>query len=78
MFLFDRKLKTRNIYLNRLIAFKDEEPVKLITEIRRCGKSSLLKLMQEHLLNSGVKQDQIIAINFELLTFQEMDYNKVI
>ena len=78
MFLFDRKLKARNIYLNQLIAFKDKEPVKLITEIRRCGKSSLLKLMQEYLLNSGVKQDQIIAINFELLTFQEMDYNKVI
>ena len=63
----NRKLKERDIYLNRLIAFQDTEPVKVITGIRRCGKSSLLKLMQEHLLRSGVKQEQIIAINFESL-----------
>ncbi|HIH8003334.1 TPA: ATP-binding protein [Streptococcus suis] len=73
----ERKLKTRNIYLNQLIAFKDKEPVKVITGIRRCGKSSLLKLMQEYLLNSGVKQDQIIAINFESLEFQEMNYKEL-
>lgn len=51
----ERKLKTRNIYLNKLIAFKDREPVKVITGIRRCGKSSLLKLMQEYLLDLGVE-----------------------
>lgn len=73
----ERKLKTRNIYLNKLIAFLDKEPVKVITGIRRCGKSSLLKLMQEYLLNSGVKQDQIIAINFESLEFQEMNYKEL-
>lgn len=77
MLHYERKLKTRNIYLNQLIAFKDKEPVKVITGIRRCGKSSLLKLMQEYLLNSGVKQDQIIAINFESLEFQEMNYKKL-
>ena len=60
-------LKERNIYLNQLIAFKDTEPVKVITGIRRCGKSSLLKLMQEYLLKSGVGKDQIISINFESL-----------
>ena len=70
----NRKLKKRDIYLNKLIAFQDTEPVKVITGIRRCGKSSLLKLMQEHLLRSGVKQEQIIAINFESLEFQEMSY----
>ena len=77
MLRYERKLKTRNIYLNQLIAFKDKEPVKVITGIRRCGKSSLLKLMQEYLLNSGIKQDQIIAINFESLEFQEMNYKEL-
>ena len=55
MLHIERKLKTRNIYLNKLIAFLDKEPVKVITGIRRCGKSSLLKLMQEYLLDSGVE-----------------------
>lgn len=73
----ERKLRPRNIYLNQLIAFKDKEPVKVITGIRRCGKSSLLKLMQEYLLNSGVKQNQIIVINFESLEFQEMNYKEL-
>lgn len=77
MLRYERKLKTRNIYLNQLIAFQDKEPIKVITGIRRCGKSSLLKLMQEHLLNSRVKQDQIIAINFESLEFQEMNYKEL-
>ena len=77
MLHYEKKLKTRNIYLNQLIAFKDKEPVKVITGIRRCGKSSLLKLMQEYLLNSGVKQDQIISINFESLEFQEMNYKEL-
>ena len=70
----NKRLKERNIYLNKLIAFKDTEPVKVITGIRRCGKSSLLKLMQEHLLNTGIDKEQIIAINFESLEFQEMSY----
>ena len=73
----ERKLKTRNIYLNKLIAFKDKELVKVITGIRRCGKSSLLKLMQEYLLDSGIEQNQIIAINFESLKFQEMNYKEL-
>lgn len=77
MLRYERKLRPRNIYLNQLIAFKDKEPVKVITGIRRCGKSSLLKLMQEYLLNSGVKQSQIIVINFESLEFQELNYKEL-
>lgn len=68
------KLKSRDIYLKQFIAFKDTEPVKVVTGIRRCGKSSLLKLMQKHLLDSGISSEQIIAINFESLLFQEMTY----
>jgi len=43
----DYKLKDRALYLDKLIAFKDSEAVKVITGIRRCGKSSLLKLIYE-------------------------------
>ena len=41
----EHELKNRDLYLKKLIAFKDTEPVKVITGIRRCGKSSLMKLM---------------------------------
>ena len=43
-----QKLKKRDLYLNKIIAFQDTEPVKVLTGIRRCGKSSLLKLMAAH------------------------------
>lgn len=69
-----KNIKNRDIYLNQLIAFKDTEPVKVVTGIRRCGKSTLLKLMQSYLLNSGIEQNQIISINFESLEFQDMSY----
>ena len=48
------ELRLRDLYLNRLIAFQDTEPVKIITGIRRCGKSSLMKLMILHLRDTGV------------------------
>lgn len=67
------KLKRRDIYLKRLIEFQDQEPVKVITGIRRCGKSSLLKLMQQHLLEEGKTPDQIITMNFE--SFEFIDYS---
>lgn len=66
------KLKKRNVYLNKLIQFQDTEPVKVVTGIRRCGKSSLLKLMAEHLRNSGIKDEQIIEMDFEKYEFGKM------
>ena len=59
------ELKNRNRYLDKLIGFQDTEPVKVITGIRRCGKSSLLKLMVGHLKETGKSDDQIIEMDFE-------------
>ena len=51
----EAELKKRELYLNRLIAFQDTELVKVITGIRRCGKSSLMKLMVLHLKENAVQ-----------------------
>jgi hypothetical protein len=69
----NENLKSRDLYLNRLIAFQDTEPVKVVTGIRRCGKSSLLKLMRKHLIDTGIRQDQIINMNFESMEYRNMD-----
>ena len=66
-------LKKRDLYLNRMIAFQDTEMIKVITGIRRCGKSSLMKLMAQHLLETGITQDQILEMNFESMSIPDMD-----
>lgn len=66
------ELKRRDLYLDKLKAFQDTEPVKVITGIRRCGKSSLLKLMVEHLKQSGITPEQIVEMNFESHDFMTM------
>lgn len=63
----------RDNYLNKLIGFKNEPIIKVVTGIRRCGKSTLLKIFQEYLLENGVKNEQIISINFEDMTFSDID-----
>lgn len=67
------RLKKRDLYLNKIIAFQDTEPVKVVTGIRRCGKSSLLKLMVDHLKTNGITDDQIVEMNFESHAFKNMD-----
>ena len=75
-------MKSRDIYLNKLITFKDKPLIKVITGIRRCGKSTLLDLFEEYLLNNGIKKENIIHMNFEDLTYDEIkdykDLNKYI
>ncbi len=66
------ELKRRDLYLNKLLAFQDTEPVKVVTGIRRCGKSSLLKLMSAHLRETGILDEQIIEMNFESYGFRRM------
>lgn len=71
--MLNTKLKKRDLYLNRMIAFQDKEMIKVMTGIRRCGKSSLMKLMAEHLRETGVQDEQIIEMNFESMRFPDMD-----
>ncbi|MGF7011715.1 putative AAA+ superfamily ATPase [Lachnospiraceae bacterium PF1-21] len=68
----------RTEYLNKLIAFREKKLIKIITGIRRCGKSTLLEIYQDWLLENGVKKEQIIAINFEDIDYEELcDYKKL-
>jgi uncharacterized protein len=62
----------RDTYLNQILAFKDQPLIKIITGIRRCGKSSVLLLLREHLLGQGVSENRIISINFERFEFAEL------
>ena len=65
----------RKEYLSRLLAWKNEQVIKVVTGIRRCGKSTLLKQFQDRLLEDGVSQEQIISINFEDLDYEDLlDY----
>lgn len=57
-------------YLNQLIKFKDTDFIKVITGVRRSGKSVLLMLFQEHLIKEGVLDDHIIYMNFESFEYQ--------
>ncbi len=68
----------RDEYLNFLLRFKSQQIIKVISGIRRCGKSTLLELFREYLLNNGVDKEQIIFINFEDLEYEELqDYHKL-
>ena len=66
------ELINRLEYLTQLIQNKDVDLVKIITGIRRCGKSSLLDLFHQYLLQSGVLDDHIIHMNLESLRFRNL------
>ncbi len=64
----------RELYMNKLFAYKDTEFIKVITGIRRCGKSSLLKLFMQKLLEQNSKEN-VIYMNFESFEFDDvLDY----
>lgn len=64
-------METRNIYLTKIAQFIDKPFIKVITGIRRCGKSSLLFMLKETIIKRGIEQDQIIYLNFE--SFENSD-----
>ena len=74
----DRVIVERKEYLEKLIAWKDKKLIKIVTGVRRCGKSMLLEIYQNYLKQHNVEKEQIIAINFENLDYDELtDYKKL-
>ncbi len=68
----------RNKYLEKLLGFKDKKLIKVITGIRRCGKSTLLKIFQNYLMDQGIEENQIISINFENPDYDDLkDYKSL-
>ena len=69
------KLINRPQYLEQLIGHKDVDLVKIVTGIRRCGKSSLLDLFHQYLLKQGIDEKHIIHMNLESLKYRNLiDY----
>lgn len=65
-------------YLNWLIRWKDQQIIKVVTGVRRCGKSTLFEIYQDYLLNNGVDENQIITVNFEDLEYEDLqDYKSL-
>lgn len=62
----------RKEYLEKLIAFRDKQVIKIITGVRRCGKSTLMELFQDYLKSQGVLEEQIVAVNLEDYDFYEL------
>lgn len=67
---------SRNEYLDNLINLRDKQLIKVITGIRRCGKSTLFELYQEYLLRNSVESEQIISINLEDGDYADIDDSK--
>lgn len=68
----------RKEYINQLLSWKDDRVIKVVTGIRRCGKSTLLAQFQNILREKGIEDEQIISINFEELEYEDLlDYKKM-
>ena len=67
----------RPIFLNQLINFKDKDLIKVITGIRRCGKSSLLELFADYLKSENIDKENIIQMNFESLEYDGLTYKEL-
>lgn len=65
-------------YLDKLLQFKDKQVIKVITGIRRCGKSTLLQMFRERLIRDGVKEEQTLSINFEDMDFAHLTQAKAL
>ncbi|MDR3287510.1 MAG: ATP-binding protein [Prevotellaceae bacterium] len=66
----------RNLYIKQLLPFIDKPQIKVLTGIRRCGKSTVMKLLKDTLIKSGKSENQIIVANFESFEFSDIDTAK--
>jgi predicted AAA+ superfamily ATPase len=66
----------RQEYLENLIRFRDNQLIKVVTGIRRCGKSTLLELYQEYLKGDGISDEQIISVNLEDGEFEDIETSR--
>lgn len=62
----------RTEYLNKLIAFRDKKIIKVITGVRRCGKSTIMQIYQDHLRDNGVEEKCIVSVNLEDYDYYEL------
>ena len=67
-----QNLINRPEYMKKLIEFKDKDVIKIVTGIRRCGKSALLDLFEVHLRNNGIPEENIIHMNMESLRYRDL------
>ena len=72
------EMVTRMEYLQKLLDWKDEKVIKVITGIRRCGKSTLLLQYQEHLKEQGIDASRILLEDKSLNTEQNMEYSRAL
>ncbi|MDR1559391.1 MAG: ATP-binding protein [Clostridiales bacterium] len=63
----------RQEYLDSLISFRDKQLIKVVTGIRRCGKSTLFELFQDYLRGDGISDEQIISVNLEEGEYDELE-----
>ena len=72
------KLIERKEYLNQLAMWREEEMIKVVTGVRRCGKSTLFELYKDKLKSDGIADEQIIFVNLEDQDYSELlDYKKL-
>ncbi len=68
----------RNMYVEKILAYKDAPFVKVLTGVRRCGKSTILKMVEERIVTQGISQESILHYNFDSLEYDEIKTAKAL
>lgn len=76
--ILQTKLIERKEYIDFLIRHRDRDVIKVVSGVRRAGKSTLLELYKRYLLANGVTAEQIISINFEDLQYEDLQYYRAL